>query len=214
MAYYLKIGSDDRRTLAYLKIANAHLEYRANGFDELTFTRDVAVTASPEAYGTAISLWTAQSGGDCLFVGEVSDAQILGDTDEGIVHSYTCRSLLARLETLQYTQTASAFNEASTPSADSFDEPKVVLGMSGSTRRTSGQQIADILNYAKNYCGFVVEDSGVGSVAAAGSEFPLDQRENISCWEGIVCCLRWIPDYTLWVDYGQNARSTTQIVKY
>lgn len=207
MAYYLKIGSDDRRTLADLKIANAHLEYRANGFDELTFTRDVAVTASPGAYGTAISLWTAASGGDCLFVGEVSDAQILGDTDEGIVHSYICRSLLARLETLQYTQAASAYNDASTPSVASFQEPKVVLGMSGSTRRTSGQQIADILNYAKNQCGLsLMIDS---SVSSAGSQFPLDQRENISCWEGVVCCLRWIPDYTLWVDYSDG----TAIVK-
>lgn len=213
MAYYLKIGSDDRRTLADLKIANAHLEYRANGFDELTFTRDVAVTASPEAYGTAISLWTAVSGGDCLFVGEVSDAQILGDTDEGIVHSYTCRSLLARLETLQYTQAASAYNDASTPSVASFQEPKVVLGMSGSTRRTTGQQIADILNYAKSYCGFEVEDSGVHSVAAAGSQFPLDQRENISCWEGVVCCLRWIPDYTLWVDYS-GGTATVKLTRY
>ena len=211
MAYYLNIGNDDRRTLAYLKISNANLEYRANGFDELTFTRDVAVTASPEAYGTAISLWTAESGGECLFVGEVSDAQILGDTAEGIVHSYTCRSLLARLETLQYTQAASAYNDASTPSVASFQEPKVVLGMSGSTRRTSGQQIADILNYAKNQCGLSLTIDS--SVSSAGSQFPLDQRENISCWEGVVCCLRWIPDYTLWVDYS-GGTATVKLTRY
>ncbi len=211
MAYWLEIGTDPARTLADLKISNANLEYRANGFDELTFVRDAAVTDTPWNYGTTVRLWTAASGGDCLFVGEVSDAQILGDTDEGIVHSYTCRSLLARLETLQYTQAASAYNEASTPSVSSFQEPKVVLGMSGSTRRTSGQQIADILGYAVNQCGLSL--SVDSSVSSAGSQFPLDQRENISCWEGVVCCLRWIPAYTLWVDYS-GGTATVKLTRY
>ena len=211
MAYYLKIGSDSRRTLAYLKVSDARLEYRANGFDELTFRRDVAVDATPNSYGTGVELWTAESGGSCLFVGEVSDAQLLGDTDEGIVHSYTCHNLLARLETLQYTQAASAYNEASTPSIASFQEPKVVLGMSGSTRRTSGQQIADILGYAITQCGLALTVDS--SVAAAGSQFPLDQRENISCWEGVVCCLRWMSDYTLWVDYSGGA-ATVKLTRY
>ncbi len=211
MAFYLKIGSADRESLASLKIPAAHVSYRANGFDELSFERDVAVDASPYAYGTAIQLWDAATGGNCRFVGEVVDAQILGDTETGIVHSYTCKNLLARLETLQYTQSVSAYGENDTTTPSSFQEAKVVLGMSGSTRRTTGQQIADVLNYAVNLCGLALSIDS--SVAAAGSQFPLDQRENISCWEAVVCCLRWMADYTLWVDYASGS-ATVKLTQY
>lgn len=198
MAYYLEIDGD-RRALAGMAVAGCRLSLRANGFDELAFERDAAADEALIPHGSPVSLWTEALGGDCLFAGEVAAARILGDTGTGVVHSYACRNPLARLEAIQYVQPSAAWDADGGLAPATFQDARVVLGMSGSTRRTAGEQIADILGYARGLCGLPIEIDP--SVSAAGSEFPLDQRENVSCWEAIVCCLRWMSGHTLWVDY-------------
>lgn len=210
MAYYLSIASGTRQSLATLNITDASVTYVANGFDTLEFAVTAAVNASLYAYGTTVSLWTAASGGTCLFIGEITGSGLGIDTGSGSMRQYTAKSLLNRLELIQYTQSVNAYNEASTPTIASFADPCVILGrlaVSPYTRGTTGQVIAAVLAFAANKRSLDI--SVDSAVATRGSQPPLDQRENISCWEAIVCMLRWMPDHVLWCDYS----SGTTVVK-
>lgn len=201
-------------TLADWGVSRGSVRFVANGFDSL------ALDISPDAaagklaelagqgaaldsvqHGTAVSLRRgSDTASATVFAGFVDVMELVADTASGLLQRYTVRNVLARLEKTPYTWAKSAYTAEGVEAT--FNDSCVILGQVSSAnkaRLTTGGQIAQILSYAKAKwsLGYVVHED----VASCGFQFPLDQRENITCWDGIVACLRWMPDHVLWCDY-------------
>lgn len=211
--FKLKFGSDAAKTLAEHNVTGATLTLNANAPDELAFDVDAAFDAAGHAYGTEVRLYEAAGGSDvCRFVGEILELPAETDALAGPSRRYVARSYLARLARIQYTQTVRAYDGAATPALATFADACVVLGRHSRSpfeAATTGRQIADVLDYAWNldpvyHTAFpCARDADAGWDMGFG--IPCDQRENVTCWEAILCMLRWMPDRVLWCDYSSGS---------
>lgn len=206
--FKLQKNDGTAQTLATIGVVAASLELRANAPDSLSFEVDEAFDSSGAfAYGDKVALWETVGSSDvCRFVGEVLELPALADAGAGSARRYVARSYLDRLSRIQYTQTVRAYDGAATPALADFADACVVLGRhtrSPFAAATTGQQIADILDYAIGLPGGAAFPCARDTSAwAAGFGIPCDQRENVTCWEAILCMLRWMPDHVLWCDYA------------
>lgn len=206
--FKLKFGSDAAKTLAEHNVTGATLTLNANAPDELAFDVDAAFDAAGHAYGTEVRLYEAAGGSDvCRFVGEILELPAETDALAGPSRRYVARSYLARLARIQYTQTVRAYDGAATPALATFADACVVLGRHGRSpfeAASTGRQIADVLDYAMGTGAFPCSrDADAGWDMGFG--IPCDQRENVTCWEAILCMLRWMPDRVLWCDYSTGS---------
>ena len=210
--FKLQRNDGEKQTLATIGVVAASLELRANAPDSLSFEVDEAFDSSGAfAYGDKVRLWETVGDADvCRFVGEVLELPALADARTGSARRYVARSYLDRLSRIQYTQKVSAYGSGDSPTISSYDDACVVLGRhrrSPFSAATTGQQIADILDYAAGLSGGAFPCSRDTTAWDAGFGIPCDQRENVSCWEAILCMLRWMPDRVLWCDYaGGNTK--------
>lgn len=208
--FKLKFGSAAAKTLAENNVTGATLTLNANAPDELAFDVDAAFDAAAHAYGTEVRLYETVDGDDeCRFIGEILELPAETDARSGASRRYVARSYLDRLSRIQYTQTVRAYDDATTPALATFDDACVVLGRhsrSPFVAARTGEQIADILDYAAGLSGGAAFPCARDTLAwAAGFGIPCDQRENVTCWEAILCMLRWMPDHVLWCDYSTGS---------
>lgn len=195
--YYIQIATGSLQTCEEIGITSARVTYVANGIDYVDFAADSALTAAGIAFGTAIKLYDV---GTCIFVGEVTDTPSDLEISSPGQKKYRAKSLLNQLERIQYTQDISAYN-ATAAEVQTFVDPRVVLGLVyPSTRITNAQQISRILDFAIISKGWIGSTNGE-ALTSGGFLVPLDQKENISCWDAIVSQLRWLTDYVLYCTY-------------
>lgn len=195
--YYIQIATGSLQTCEEIGITSARVTYVANGIDFLDFAADSALTAAGIAFGTAIKLYDV---GTCIFIGEVTDLPSDQEVSAPGQKKYKAKSLLNQLERMQYTQDINAYN-VTAAEVQSFVDPRVVLGLVyPSTRITNAQQIDRIFLFAivaKSWPGVTNGDA----FSSGGFLVPLDQKENISCWDAVISQLRWLPDYVLYCTY-------------
>lgn len=196
--YYIQIAAGALQTLEEIGITSGSVSYKANGIDSFDFAADSALTAAGIAFGTEIKIYDV---GTCIFIGEVTDIPSDASLSSPAQKRYTAKSLLNQLERMQFTQDINAYNVADAE-IQTFVDPRVVLGYYGATRITNAQQIYRILEFAIIAKGFYVSLNG--DAFSGGFYCPLDQKENISCWDAIVSQLRWLPDHILYCDYSSG----------
>jgi hypothetical protein len=197
--YYIQIAAGTLQTCEDLGITAARLNYVANGVDSLDFIADSALTAAGIAFGTAIKVYDTAT---CIFVGEVVDIPSDASSSSVAQKRYRAKSYLNQLDRTQYTQDINAYN-ITAAEVQSFIDPRVVLGVTyPSTRITNTAQLAAVLDFAIS-----VKSVPVSRFATWPTGFlcPIDQKEDVSCWDAIVSQLRWLPDHVLWCDYSSGS---------
>jgi hypothetical protein len=201
MAYTIQINAGAQQTPAALGVMTARLTLVANGFNSLDLDVDAALdSAAVFAVGAKITL---RDGATIRFVGEVIDDPRESTATDGPTHRYRVLCYLARLERYTFGQSTKVYFGSPAALGTVYD-PQVTLGQDAAgTRCTAAAQIAAILTFASSVKSVPI--SFVSGTWPAGFQAPLDQRENCSCWEAIVCQLRWMPDHVLHVDYSSGA---------
>lgn len=181
-------------------VTSCVLTLRANGVDQLDFTQGEDWLASPAwPFGSKVTLISRAGQTDTIrFVGTVESIprQASGGGPQAI--RYTALNAAHALMLCDYSQEWHYTNSSGVDSV--ITEPTVVLGEDNSgVRLASGGVIAHVAAYA------VARGvpMAVGTVAA-GVTVPLDERDNIRCWDAIVAMLRYTPDYVLWFDYSSG----------
>lgn len=178
--YYIQIADGALQTCEELKITSARLNYAANGIDTFDFAADSELTAAGIAFGTAIKVYDVAL---CIFIGEVlmipSDEEVNSPGQK----KYKASNYLNQLERVQYTQDINAYNVVAAE-VQSFIDPRVVLGVTyPQTRITNAAQIAAVLDFAIAIKSVPITRDGTWP---AGFTAPIDQKENIFCWDAIV----------------------------
>jgi len=196
--YYIQIAAGSLQTCEEIGITSARLTHIANGIDTFDFASDSALTAAGIAFGTAIKLYDVAT---CVFIGEVTDIPSDKEVAAPGQKRYKAKNFLNQLERIQYTQDISAYN-ATAAEVQTFVDPRVVLGVAyPAARITNTAQIAAVIDFA----------IAVKSVPLTRGSFPVgfmcpvDQKENIFCWDAIISQLRWIPDHVLRCDYSTGS---------
>jgi len=196
--WLIKKDSDAAVPLDAAGVTSCVLTLRANGVDQLDFTQGEDWLASPAwPYGSKVTLISRENGTDTIrFVGTVESIprQAQGEGPQEI--RYTALNAAHGLMLCDYSQ---EWHYTTDTGADAvIVEPTVVLGENDAGERlTSGGVIAHVAAYAVAR-GVPI---AVGTIAA-GVTVPLDERDNIRCWDAIVSMLRYTPDYVLWWDYS------------
>jgi hypothetical protein len=199
--YYIKVADGALQTLKEVGITSAIITYVANGVDFMDFAADSALSAAGIAFGTEIKIYDVAL---CIFIGEVTDPNPDASASSVAQKKYRAKSYLNQLDRIQYTQDISAYDSAAEePAVETFPDPRVVLGLTyPSTRITNTVQIALVLDFADTVKSVPISRDATWP---AGFLCPLDQKENIFCWDAIVSQLRWIPDHILRCDYSSGS---------
>lgn len=197
--YYIKIAAGSLQTLDEVGITAARLNYVANGVDSLDFAADSALTAAGIAFGTEIKIYDVAT---CIFIGEVTDIPSDASVSSVAQKRYKAKSYLNQLDRTQYTQDINAYN-VSAAEVQSFIDPRVVLGVTyPSTRITNAAQLALVLDFAISVKSVPITRDATWP---AGFICPIDEKEDISCWDAVVSQLRWLPDHVLRCDYSSGS---------
>jgi hypothetical protein len=201
MSYTIQINAGAQQTPAALGVMSARLSLVAAGFNSLDLEVDAALDATAVfAVGAKITL---RDGTTIRFIGEVIDDPRASTATDGPTHRYRVLCYLARLERYTFGQSTKVYYGDPAALGTVYD-PCITLGQDAAgTRCTTTAQIAAILDFAVSIKSVPI--SYVSETWPAGFQAPLDQRENCSCWESIVCQLRWMPDHVLHVDYSTGA---------
>ena len=204
--YYIQIAGGTLQTCEELLITSARLNYAANGIDTFDFAADSALTAAGIAFGTAVKVYDVAL---CIFIGEVlmvpSDEEVSSPGQK----KYKASSYLNQLDRVQYTQDINAYNVIEAE-VQPFIDPRVVLGLRyPDTRITNTAQIAAVLDFAHEIKGVPISRDVTWP---AGFLAPIDQKENIFCWDAVVSQLRWLVDHVLWCDYSTGS-TVVKLVK-
>jgi hypothetical protein len=199
--YYIKVADGLLQTMDEVGITSAVLNYVANGVDVLEFAADSALTAAGIAFGTEIKIYDVDL---CIFIGEVTDIPSDSTAASTAQKKYRAKSYMNQLDRIQFTQDISAYDSAAVPPAvDTFADPRVVLGLTyPSTRITNTVQIAVVLDFADTLKSVPISRDATWPT---GFLCPLDQKEDITCWDAIISQLRWIPDHILHCDYSSGS---------
>lgn len=204
--YYIQIAAGTLQTCEELKITSARVNYAANGIDSFDFAADSALTAAGIAFGTEIKVYDVAL---CVFIGEVLMIPSDEEASSPGQKRYKASSYLNQLDRVQYTQDINAYNIVAAE-VQSYVDPRVVLGLTyPSTRITNAAQIAAVLDFASAIKGVPISRAVSWP---AGFLAPLDQKENIFCWDAVVSQLRWLPDHILWCDYSTGS-TVVKLVK-
>ena len=194
--YYIQIGTGTLQTLEELKITSARLDYVANGIDTFSFNLDSSLITDAIAFGAVIKVYDVAT---CIFIGEVTDIPSDESSSSPAQKRYKAKNYLNQLERIQFTQVMFAWNESAAEEQQTVD-PRVVLGTTyPATRITNVMQLYYALELAYRLGVPITLD---GSFFVGGFYCPVDQKENISCWDVIISQLRWIPDHVLYCDYS------------
>lgn len=186
--------------LAALGVTNLVRRRASAALDTATFTvqgRDVdATTLYP--YGTVLKILRA---GAAWFVGRVTRTPASADP-RAHRHTYELGGPWWHLEHLVYQQPW-MFRGGTTTALLS----KLILGQAlDGSARTSGQVIADALDYA-----IAAGAPFQRGVVLDGFNVPLDQVSDVTCAEVIRKMLRWHPDAVLWFDYSTDPLPTVHV---
>ncbi|MDD4061945.1 MAG: hypothetical protein PHW08_14760 [Kiritimatiellae bacterium] len=187
-------------SLEALGVSACSVSLAANGDDSMSFTVDVDYTADP-AFPARTKVALVRRDGEaerCVFVGWIRSIPRISSAEYESV-SYTAEGPSALLRRVSYAQEWTTITaDDGTPAAAL--EPRVILGEDNAgARRSTGEQIADILAYAAAQ-GLPIAAGAVD----AGLTAPRDERENISCMEAILAMLRWTPTQVLSWDYDNR----------
>lgn len=198
--WLIKKDSDAAVPLGAAGVTSCVLTLRANGEDSLVFTQSEDWLAAPAwPYGSKVTLISREGGADTIrFIGTVESIprQAAGGGPQSI--SYTALNAAHALMLCDYSQQWHYTNSSGVDSV--ITEPTVVLGEDNDGNRlTSGGVIAHVAAYAVTRG----VSMAVGTVTA-GVTVPLDERDNIKCWDAIVAMLRYTPDHVLWFDYSSG----------
>lgn len=197
--YYIQIASGTLQTLEEVGITSANLSYKANGVDAFDFAADSALTAAGIAFGTEIKIYDVAL---CIFIGEVVTMPSDESASSPAQKRYQALSYTNQLDRIQYTQDISAYN-VTAAEIQTFIDPRVVLGMRyPATRISNTAQIADVLDFAHT-----VKDVPLtrGGTWPTGFLCPIDQKEDVTCWDAIISQLRWLPDHVLFCEYSTGS---------
>ncbi|MDD2241457.1 MAG: hypothetical protein PHI93_12490 [Kiritimatiellae bacterium] len=204
ITYLIKKNSAAPTTLEDSGITACTLKQQANGLDSLTFTQSNDWLASPAwPYATTVALIRRITTAavppvvtdTCLFVGTVETIprQAQGAGPHSI--TYTAFNPVFDLQICELSQEWASTSAGG--AVTSAFEPTVVLGEDNNGNRlTSGQTIKYALAYAVAR-GINID---IGTIDD-GVTVPIDERDNIKCWDAITSMLRYTPDYVLWWDY-------------
>lgn len=200
VTWYIKKNAEAAVTLDAAGISACLLTLRANGVDSLEFTQGADWLAAPAwPFGTKVSLISRDGETDTVrFVGTVETIprQAQGGGPQAITYTAYCPAY--DLQLCDYSQQWHYTSDAGVDTV--ITEPTVVLGENDAgDRLSSGGVIAHVAAYAVTRG----VPMSVGTVAA-GVTVPLDERDNIRCWDAIVAMLRYTPDYVLWWDYSSG----------
>jgi hypothetical protein len=201
VSWLIKLNAGTPATLASLGVTRCVLHLVANGADSLEWTVEEDYAADP-AFPNASKVCLIRRDGAtdvCWFVGWVESIprQTAGGGPESI--SYRAGGPSARLARTEYAQQWKVITEDDGTAALAY-EPRVILGENqAGTRRTTGGQIGDVVAFAAAR-GIPI----VAGTVAAGLTAPLDEKENVTCWDAIIACLRWTPTHVLWWDYDHQ----------
>lgn len=199
--YYIKVADGALQTLEEVGITSAIITYVANGVDVMDFAADSALSAAGIAFGTEIKIYDVDL---CIFIGEVTDIPSDSTAASVAQKKYRAKCYLNQLDRMQFTQDVSAYDTAAEPPAvDTFADPRVVLGLTyPSTRITNTVQIAVVLDFADTLKSVPISRDATWPT---GFLCPMDQKEDITCWDAIISQLRWIPDHILYCDYSSGS---------
>jgi hypothetical protein len=192
--YYIQIGTGSLQTLEELKITSARVDYVANGIDSFSFMVDSGLDVEGLAFGAVIKVYDMAT---CIFIGEVTDIPADESASSPAQKQYKARNFLSQLERMQFTQTMFAWNGSEQAQ---FEDPRVLLGTTYPGTR--------ITNVAQLYYALELAYGRGVPIVLSGSDFtggficPIDQKENISCWDVVISQLRWMPDHVLYSDYS------------
>jgi hypothetical protein len=131
-----------------------------------------------------------------LFTGRVSTLPRVGDaSDERQI--VTIVGPWDDLQNITYQQQWKSYNIAG-EEEETVTKTRVILGLKADgTRATAGEVITDAVTWAISRGA----NLQLGTVTA-GPQLPLNEQVNLKCAEVILNMLRWMPDYTAWVDYS------------
>ena len=136
-------------SLEALGVSACSVSLVANGEDSMSFTVDADYTADPAFPArTKVALVRRDSAGErCVFVGWIRSIPRISSAEYEAV-SYTAEGPSALLRRVSYAQEWTTITaDDGTPAATL--EPRVILGEDNAgVRRSTGEQIADILAYA------------------------------------------------------------------
>ena len=204
VTWLIKKNSDAPATLASLGVTSCVPGLKANGVDSITFVQSNDWLAAPLwTYGTKIALIQRTVDGGvttdvCRFVGTVEGIPRAAQGAGEHALSYTAFNAAYDLQRCDYEQEWTYTKEDGTTAQ--IYEPTVVIGEDNNgVRLTSGQVIGHVAAYAISR-GVQID---LGTINP-GVAIPLDERDNIKCWNAIVSVLSYTPDYVLWFDYNHQ----------
>jgi hypothetical protein len=204
--YYIQIAAGTLQALEEVGITSASLLLKANGVDSFDFAADSALTAAGIAFGTEIKIYDVAL---CIFVGEVVSIPSDESAASPGQKRYQALSYLNQLDRTQYTQDINAYSTADSE-VQSFIDPRVVLGVTyPGTRITNTAQVAAVLDFAISVKSIPISRDATWPT---GFLCPIDQKEDISCWDAIVSQLRWLPDHVLRCSYATGS-TVVKLVK-
>ena len=197
--WLIKKNAETAVSLATAGVSECSLGKRANGVDVLAFTVEGDYAADPAfPFGSRVALIRRESATDvCVFVGDVRSIPRQAEGGAAETLGYEVEGPSAALQRSDYAQQWKIITADDGEPADAY-EPRVILGENAAGARiTTGAQISAVVAFAASR-GVAV---AVGTIDA-GISAPLDERENVSCWDAITSCLRWTPRHVLWWDYN------------
>jgi len=207
-AYMIALNNGAPQTLAAAGIGEAQLVFSANGVDTLTLDLSVASFHASGGYVHLDKISIIQRSDDhpttpdvCIFHGTVEEIPRHAVGGGRQSRRYVVKGPSHDLQLCHFSQQWT-YRDAGGISTKDY-EPVVCLGESSSgARLTSGQQIAEAVDYA------ILRGVGIlkGTIAS-GVTVPFDERSNIMCWDVVVSMLRFTPDYVLHWDYNTKTGS-------
>lgn len=188
----------DRRRLADWGIINPKLETQSLAGDTLSFEIAVASisTEPPFPYGATLDLYF---GDTRRFRGLVTRLRAIG-SGAGERCRYVVSGPWWQLDNLVYQDTSLILVDPANPESSLtpiYNSQVVLFQTHNFTRRTNGEQITNILEFARSKgVGFTI-----GTIEPA-IYVPWEEGRDLSCGEALKRCSRWQPDLVQWFDYS------------
>lgn len=193
-------GAEMWYTCQSLGLENIQRERSSQAEDSVTFEirSGTALTDNPIfSYKTHVRLRKVVDGTpEYWFYGRVMTIPRSGNGPDPETQKYTIVGPWEEMEKTTYRQEW-------VESAGTISKPRVILYMgAGGSRMTSGEQIEDVIDWART-CGISIAAPSEGDIIT-GAVFPFDEQVNMSCADVIADCLRLHPHAVTWFDYSQR----------
>lgn len=175
---------------------NLRRTLRQAAADIFTMQRTSATALTDAALFSYDQVISIRRDSTVLFTGRIATLPRIGDhQDERQL--VTIEGPWADLNAITYQQSWKSYNIGD-EDEETITKTRVILGLkTDGTRATAGEVISDAVTWAISRGA----NLQIGTVTG-GPQLPLDERSNVSCSEVILTVLRWLPDYTSWIDYS------------